>query len=56
LAGGYLEEVKKDRHLWGVTALLIASKYDELDRNIPYIREFGMVSSRAKYSYSEVTK
>jgi len=42
--------------LWAVTALFLASKYDELDRNIPYIKEFGKVSSRAKYSYSEVTK
>jgi hypothetical protein len=42
--------------LWGLTALFLASKYDEIDKNIPYIKEFGQVSSRAKYSYSEVIK
>ncbi|CAI2363042.1 unnamed protein product [Moneuplotes crassus] len=53
---GHLELIKKDKHLWAVTALLLASKYDELDQNIPYIQEFGKVSSRAKYTYEEVTK
>ena len=48
--------IKKDRHLWGITALFLASKYDEIDRNIPYIRDFGEVSSRGKYTWSEVTK
>lgn len=56
LVKGHLNLIKKDRHLWGVTALFLASKYDEIDRNIPYIKEFGDVSSRAKYSYSEVMK
>ncbi|CAI2361253.1 unnamed protein product [Moneuplotes crassus] len=53
---GKLDLVKKDKHLWAVTALLLASKYDELDQNIPYIKEFGKVSSKAKYTYSEVIK
>jgi len=53
---GHLSTIKKDKHLWGVTALFLASKYDELDKNIPFIKEFGHVSSRAKYSYREITK
>ena len=56
LINGHLNQIKKDRHLWGVTALFLASKYDEIDRNIPYIRDFGEISSRAKYTWSEVTK
>lgn len=34
----------------------IASKYDEIDRNIPYIKEFGQVSSRARFSCAQVIK
>lgn len=48
--------IKQDRHLWGLTALFLASKYDELDKNIPYIPDFSKISSRANYSWDEVTQ
>ena len=53
---GHFETIKSDKNLWVVTSLLLASKYDELDRDIPFIKDFGKISSKAKYSYSEVTK
>ena len=37
---GKQKEIEKDKYLWGLTALLLASKYDEIDWNIPYIKDF----------------
>jgi hypothetical protein len=53
---GKYEEMKKDKHLWGITALLLASKYDELDENIPFVRDFRKISAKATYSWREVIK
>lgn len=39
-----------------MTLLLLASKYDELDDKIPYIRDFRHVSSKANFSWGEVTR
>jgi|JI9StandDraft_1071089.scaffolds.fasta_scaffold142697_1 hypothetical protein len=35
---------------------MIASKYDELDDNIPFIRDFKAVSSWANFSWEQVTR
>lgn len=48
--------IREDKYLWGLTALLLASKYDEIDWNIPYIKDFRKVSSEARYSWDEVTQ
>lgn len=40
---------------YGVTLLMIASKYDEIDDNIPFIRDFRAVSSRANFTWEEIT-
>lgn len=56
LLAGKGPEMEKDKHLWGLTALYLASKYDELDRNIPFISDLRKVSRKAAYSWSEVTK
>lgn len=53
---GKQKEMQKDKHLWGLTALYLASKYDEIDANIPFIRDFKKVSSRGNYTWGQVTK
>ena len=53
---GKLEDIGKQKYLWSLTALLLASKYDEIDENIPFIRNFKKASSKANFSYSEVIK
>lgn len=35
---------------------MLASKYDELDDHIPFIRDFRAISSRANFTWEEVTK
>jgi hypothetical protein len=34
---------------------MLASKYDEIDDNIPFIRNFREVSTRASFSWEQVT-
>lgn len=53
---GKHSEMQKDKHLWGLTALYLASKYDEIDENIPFIRDFRKASSRGNYTWDQVTK
>lgn len=53
---GQIDSINQDKHLWGLTALFLASKYDEIDKNIPYIPDFSKISSRTKYSWDDVTK
>jgi len=43
--------MQRSLHLYGVTLLMIASKYDEIDDNIPFIWNFREVSSRASFSW-----
>ena len=47
---------ESNKHLWGLTALYLASKYDELDENIPFIKDFRSASSKAKFTWTQVTK
>ena len=53
---GHTAVIEKDKYLWGLTALLLASKYDEIDNNIPYIHDFKKISSRANYSRDQILK
>lgn len=53
---GKHNEMQRDKHLWGLTALYLASKYDEIDENIPFIRDFRKASSRGNYTWDQVTK
>ena len=39
----------KQCHLWALCCLMIASKYDEHDPNIPFYKEFASTSSRANF-------
>ena len=41
--------VDKQGHLWALTCLMVASKYDEHDPNIPFYKEFTSMSSRADF-------
>lgn len=34
---------------------MIASKYDEIDDNIPFIRDFKNASSRSNFTWEQVT-
>jgi len=45
LIKGHGDEIEKQKFLFGVTLLMIASKYDEIDDNIPFIRDFKNASS-----------
>lgn len=49
-------EIQNDKYLWGLTALYLASKYDELDENIPFIKDFRKASSKGNYSWTQVTQ
>lgn len=55
LQRGHYEEIAKQVYLYGVTLLMLASKYDEIDDNIPFIRNFRAVSSKANFSWDQVT-
>jgi len=35
---------------------MVASKYDELDDKIPYIRDFWAISSRANFSWDQMVR
>lgn len=48
--------MQRSLHLYGVTLLMLASKYDEIDDNIPFIWNFREVSSRASFSWDQVTQ
>ena len=39
-----------------LTCLLLASKFDELDDNIPLIREFQRIAKTKDFTYEDVTK
>jgi len=45
------EEISRSIYLYGVTLLMLASKYDEIDDNIPFIRNFRAVSSKANFTW-----
>ena len=47
---------KAKQELIGLTALLLASKFDELDDNIPLIREFQRAARYKSFTYEEVSK
>ena len=49
-------EIEAQPYLYGVTLLLLASKYDELDDKIPYIKDFRKVSSRSNFTYDQVVQ
>lgn len=35
-----VNKIKKQTHLWAISLLLVASKFMELDTNIPFIEDF----------------
>lgn len=39
------EIIEKDKLLWAITGLLLASKYIELDDNIPFIKDFRKIAN-----------
>jgi len=47
---------ENNKNLWGLTALFLASKYDELDENIPFIYSFRNLSPKCRYSWAQVTE
>ncbi len=47
--------IEQNKNLYGVTLLMIASKYDEIDDNIPFIKDFRATSSRANFTWEQVT-
>jgi hypothetical protein len=51
---GRAVEIEREIYLYGVSLLMLASKYDELDDKIPYIRDFRNVSSRANFTWDQV--
>ena len=53
---GKEKEIRAKEYLFGVTLLLLASKYDELDDKIPYIKDFRHISSRSNFTWGEVTR
>ena len=48
---GKASVIEREKSLFGVTLLMVASKYDELDDKIPYVRDFRAVSSRAQFTW-----
>jgi len=54
LIQGRGQEIEIQPYLYGVTLLLLASKYDELDDKIPYIKDFRKVSSRSNFTWDQV--
>jgi hypothetical protein len=44
-------------NMWAIVSLMLASKYDEIDKKIPFYKEFIKASSRAaKYTIREYHK
>jgi hypothetical protein len=51
-----IDKIKKQTHLWAIALLLIASKFMELDTNIPFIDDFKKHCSKIKYTYNSIVR
>ena len=49
------EEIEKDKYLWGVTSLLLASKYNEVLQNCLHIKDLVKISRRAVFPTALIT-
>ena len=52
LNSSYFNEIKRNKYLWGVTALILGSKFFELDKKRIKVRDLIKASKRANFSKS----
>ena len=51
-----VSKIHKQIYLWATTLLLISSKFNEIEAEVPYIDDFKKASPKVKYSYNSVVR
>jgi len=51
-----ISKIEKQMQLWAISLLLVASKFNELEAEVPFIEELKKQLTKIKYSYKSIVR